>query len=157
MATISENLQIIADSTAAIKQAIIDKGGDVTGDISTWAEAISGLSGGSSGSSEEKNNPKFVINTGSNISQDIIDNNISLYNFLINKYGATGGESIPTIITDDTPKIFSSGFPEVKGQCIYIYIPTSLSYIYLYDANGLSSYFCVYLTSDGRALSVFYD
>ena len=31
MSTISENLQIIADSTAAIKQAIIDKGGDVTG------------------------------------------------------------------------------------------------------------------------------
>ena len=47
MATISENLQIIADSTAAIKQAIIDKGGDATGDITTWANAISGLSGGS--------------------------------------------------------------------------------------------------------------
>ena len=51
MATISENLQIIADSTAAIKQAIIDKGGDVSGDITTWASAISGLSGGSGESS----------------------------------------------------------------------------------------------------------
>jgi hypothetical protein len=46
MATISENLQILKDSTAAIKQAIIDKGGDVTGDITTWADAISGISGG---------------------------------------------------------------------------------------------------------------
>ena len=49
MATISENLQIIADSTAAIKQAIIDKGGDASGDITTWADSISGLSGGGSG------------------------------------------------------------------------------------------------------------
>ena len=48
MATISENLQIIADSTAAIKQAIIDKGGEITGDISTWANAINGISGGGS-------------------------------------------------------------------------------------------------------------
>ena len=44
MATISENLQTIADSTAAIKQAIIDKGGTV-GDITTWADAISGING----------------------------------------------------------------------------------------------------------------
>ena len=50
MATISKNLQILADSTSAIKQAIIDKGGEITGDITTWASAISGLSeGGSAG------------------------------------------------------------------------------------------------------------
>ena len=48
MSTIQENLQILADSTAAIKQAIIDKGGDVTGDITTWASAINGISGGGS-------------------------------------------------------------------------------------------------------------
>lgn len=50
--TIQENLQTIADSTAAIKQAIIDKGGDASGDISTWAAAINGISGGGSGESE---------------------------------------------------------------------------------------------------------
>ena len=44
MSTIQENLQTIADSTAAIKQAIIDKGGEITGDITTWAEAIKNLS-----------------------------------------------------------------------------------------------------------------
>ena len=45
MATISENLQTIKSSTEAIKQAIIDKGGTISGDITTWADAISGLSG----------------------------------------------------------------------------------------------------------------
>jgi hypothetical protein len=53
MATISENLQILKDSTDAIKQAIIDKGGTIEGDISTWANVINGLSGGGSSSEEE--------------------------------------------------------------------------------------------------------
>lgn len=53
MATISENLQILADSTAAIKQAIIDKGGTISGDITTWASAISELSGGNSENTED--------------------------------------------------------------------------------------------------------
>ena len=48
MATISENLQILKDSTDAIKQAIIDKGGTISGDITTWADAINGISGGGS-------------------------------------------------------------------------------------------------------------
>jgi hypothetical protein len=52
MATISENLQTIKNSTDAIKQAIIDKGGEISGDITTWASAIGGISGGG-GSSEE--------------------------------------------------------------------------------------------------------
>lgn len=43
MATIAENLQILKDSTDAIKQAIIDKGGNVSGDISTWADSISSM------------------------------------------------------------------------------------------------------------------
>lgn len=47
MKTISENLQILKDSTDAIKQAIIDKGGKITGDITTWANTISGISEGS--------------------------------------------------------------------------------------------------------------
>ena len=44
MATISENLQTIANSIAAIKQAIINKGGEITGDITTWADSINNLS-----------------------------------------------------------------------------------------------------------------
>ncbi len=43
MKTIAENLQIIKDSTEAIKQAIIDKGGTIEGDITTYANAIRNL------------------------------------------------------------------------------------------------------------------
>ena len=50
MSTIQENLQIIADSTSAIKQAIIDKGGEITGDITTWAESINDIPTSSGGS-----------------------------------------------------------------------------------------------------------
>lgn len=53
MATIGENLQTIKSSTDAIKQAIIDKGGTINGDITTWADAISGIETGGGGSSEE--------------------------------------------------------------------------------------------------------
>ena len=64
MSTIQENLQTIADSTAAIKQAIIDKGGEITGDITTWANAINGISGGGSGGSGEE-----IIFTGNFIDE----------------------------------------------------------------------------------------
>ncbi len=43
MATITENLQTIKDSTEAIKQSIIDKGGTISGDISTWANSVINL------------------------------------------------------------------------------------------------------------------
>ena len=43
MATISENLQTIKDSTVNIKNAIINKGGAVTGDMTTYAQAIDDL------------------------------------------------------------------------------------------------------------------
>ncbi len=46
MAAISENLQTIKNSTYAIKQAIIDKGGKISGDITTWANAISAIESG---------------------------------------------------------------------------------------------------------------
>jgi hypothetical protein len=53
MATISENLQILKDSTDAIKQAIIDKGGTIEGDITTWASAINGIESGGESTEEE--------------------------------------------------------------------------------------------------------
>lgn len=49
MSTISENLQIIKDSIDAIKQAIINKGGEITGDITTWANTIKTIQTGGSG------------------------------------------------------------------------------------------------------------
>jgi hypothetical protein len=50
MATIAENLQTIKDSVGDIKQAIIDKGGTISGDITTWASAIDGIQTGGGGS-----------------------------------------------------------------------------------------------------------
>jgi len=43
MATISENLQTIQASLQAIKEAIINKGGVISGDITTWAESINNI------------------------------------------------------------------------------------------------------------------
>ena len=43
---ITENLQTIKNSTLAIKQAIIDKGGEIDGDITTYADSINNLSSG---------------------------------------------------------------------------------------------------------------
>lgn len=51
MATITENLQIIKNSTADIKQAILDKGGTINGDITTWANSIVNIPSGGLGSS----------------------------------------------------------------------------------------------------------
>lgn len=60
MATITENLKTIKDSTMAIKQAIIDKGGEV-GDLTTYAEAIANLpiGGGDTNPTAEKNAVTF--------------------------------------------------------------------------------------------------
>lgn len=59
MATISENLKTIKDSTMAIKQAILDKGGEV-GDLTTYADAITNLpSGGEEPPTAEKNDVTF--------------------------------------------------------------------------------------------------
>lgn len=50
MATIAENLKTIKDSTEAIKSAIIDKGGTIEGNLTTYASAIANLpSGGGDG------------------------------------------------------------------------------------------------------------
>lgn len=43
MNTIEEKLQIIADSTSAIKNAIIEKGGEISGNLTTYADSINNL------------------------------------------------------------------------------------------------------------------
>lgn len=47
MATIAENIQTIATATADIKDAILEKGGTITGDITTYGDAIRGMGGAS--------------------------------------------------------------------------------------------------------------
>ena len=82
MATISENLQTIKTSTNAIKQAIIGKGGEISGNITTWADAISAIeSGGSSGGITLLGGIKNKLN-GSNIAipTGVIDGDV-LYTY----------------------------------------------------------------------------
>ena len=68
MATISENLQTIKTSTDNIKQAIIHKGGEISGDITTWADAISAIESGGitllGGIKNKLNGAEIVIPTG---------------------------------------------------------------------------------------------
>lgn len=72
MATISENLQIIKNSIEDIKQTIIDNGGTINGDITTYANAIESLV-------LEKSLPTEVV-----LSDEPNENNKKLYNFIIN-------------------------------------------------------------------------
>lgn len=68
MATISENLQTIKTSTDAIKQAIIGKGGKISGNITTWADAISAIESGGitllGGIKNKLNGSNIAIPTG---------------------------------------------------------------------------------------------
>jgi hypothetical protein len=59
MATIAENLQTIKDSTAAIKQSIINKGGEISGNITTWASAIDGIETGGGGEVTKEKDVNF--------------------------------------------------------------------------------------------------
>jgi hypothetical protein len=61
MATIAENLKTIKDSTEAIKSAIIEKGGTIEGNLTTYASAIANLpsGGGDVNPTAEKNAVTF--------------------------------------------------------------------------------------------------
>ena len=94
MATISENLQTIKNSTDAIKQAIIDKGGTINGDITTWADAISGISGEGGSSGEEYVFTGTVSYSGSKVTLSGSLNKVPSYtgrNYLLALGYFTGG------------------------------------------------------------------
>ena len=105
MATISENLQILKDSTDAIKQAIIDKGGTINGDITTWASAISEISGGGS---ELK---KFTIDSG----EFCFENDMTWDDFVNSIYNVK--HYVPYIYTYN--KIIISGNKVYDGNKLY--------------------------------------
>jgi hypothetical protein len=51
MSTITENLQVIKNSMLDIKHTILDKGGTIIGDITTWDNSITNIPSGGSSSS----------------------------------------------------------------------------------------------------------
>jgi hypothetical protein len=126
MATISENLQILKDSTDAIKQAIIDKGGTISGDITTWADAIGGISGGGS------DNLK-ILSFGSQGSRIYVD-------------GMTWGEWVDSIYNtrDQSGAFFKSGD---SG-------PIYCSYGEVYKDNGAIMVFASQLISDSVTYTI---
>ena len=128
MSTIQENLQTIADSTAAIKQAIIDKGGNIEGDITTWANAINGISGGGS------DNLK-ILSFGGHGSRLYID-------------GMTWGEWVDSIYnTRDTYGVFYK-----NGDTG----PICCSYGEVFRDNGTIQVFASQLISDSIIYSIFH-
>lgn len=66
MGTISENLQTIKNSTFAIKQAIVDKGGTINGDITTWANSIADIPSGGSGGSNSSGGAYALVEHNTN-------------------------------------------------------------------------------------------
>lgn len=130
MATISENLQTIKSSTDAIKQAIIDKGGTIEGDITTWADVISGLSGG--GGSDDTMfqcnltsayGTKGKFNITGNI--DFGDNYPGPGTFYM--FIDTDGTLMTTFFTSsDTPISFTNVYLDVQSYVMFaVYVPES--------------------------------
>ena len=91
MATISENLQTIKASTTAIKQAIIGKGGEISGNITTWADAISAIKSGGvtllGGIKNKLNGAEIVIPA------DVIDGDV-LYEYQYENLDTTTYSSV---------------------------------------------------------------
>lgn len=73
MKTIAEKLQIIADNISAIKQSIRNKGGDVSGDITTWSSAINNIES----SSENINN--VYVSTNNTYKMDPTSKNVDVF------------------------------------------------------------------------------
>ena len=132
MATISENLQTIKSSMSAIKQAISDKGGDVTGDISTWANTISNIEGGVSsggGAYSEVNhgtsdttftltpNTFHVWDEVSSLTLTLGGETSGVANEYIFQF--TSGANATTLMLPDTIKWVGGSAPNITENMIY--------------------------------------
>ena len=100
MATISENLQKLKNSTDDIRQAILNKGGNITGDISTWAEAIEGISGGN-GSEEVTFTGSITVGNATTFKIYGILTGSYEYHYFCAIYRSTGGEIISSRFLED--------------------------------------------------------
>lgn len=146
MATISENLQTIKNSTDAIKQAIIDKGGEISGNITTWADAISAIKSGGSGG------PGSVFKITNKLNGQLFGgpSYTTTSSELINTYQFDGGTlDAMTIVPVNTLELNTS-FPSAAGTGLYygrdvlITRPTSnCGYMDIYFSNGQIKIACL--------------
>lgn len=150
MATISENLQILKNSTDAIKQAIIDKGGEISGDITTWADAISEIEtgGGSSGGAgsvfkitNKLNGQLFGGPTYSTKGSDEV----------LHEYSFEGGElGSNTIIAKYNPNYI--GYEIFPNDCTYGYGHSTTSAGVQTSALNSCGNFSVFVNTQGNIL-----
>lgn len=91
MATIAENLQTIKAAVEDIKQAIIAKGGTVSGDLTTYANAIESLALGGGNSVPDYIVRSSVPNTGNaevyQFLKTLTENTKETANFEIDRMG----------------------------------------------------------------------
>ena len=133
MSTISENLQIIADSTSAIKQAIIDKGGTIEGDITTWADAINGISGGS----DNLKTFSFTIDGAGSRSRVYIDG-MTWGEWVDSIYNTNDSFGVFRKVSDTGPIICNVGDVYNVGAIIFAshLISDSITYTIMYQSGG---------------------
>lgn len=82
MTTVAEKLTTISNALSAIKQAIIDKGGTVSGNITTYAEAIENITSGTTIISEDVELTRISDDSGNEIGthfMNFTDNNSMTY------------------------------------------------------------------------------
>lgn len=110
MTAISENLQTIKSSTDAIKQAIIDKGGTISGDITTWADAISGIE---TGGGSDDSTPQIKCFSIGGIGKFPYEVGMTWAEFLDSEYGKmctdTGGIYIALNDTSNIVQTITAG------------------------------------------------
>lgn len=139
MATISENLQIIKNSTDAIKQAIIDKGGTISGDITTWADVISGLSGGGGGEIQPTGN--LILNKLNGATIGDPDTYYSVETVLHSYQFNTTGTNIINValIPEDFAILFldSSGFANSNDRFSCLYETSFAGYVRRENINAV--------------------
>ena len=138
MATISENLQILKDSTDAIKQAIIDKGGEITGDITTWADAINGISGGS-----ESELKKFNLS----YTEFLFENDMTWGDFVNSIYNIK--HFVPYVYTSDKITISGNAVYDGTGGLIISSSSSTYSPIYVTDKIIPNGTYYPFMGGDG--------
>jgi hypothetical protein len=132
MATISENLQTIQSSMSAIKQAISNRGGDVSGDITTWANTIETMEGGGSssgGTYSEVNhgtsdttftltpNTFHVWDEVSSLTLTLGSERSGVANEFLFQF--TSGATATTLVLPDSIKWVGGSAPTIKPNMIY--------------------------------------
>lgn len=183
MKTLAENLQILKNSTDAIKQAIVDKGGVINGDISNWASAISGISGGEAGTVVKIKNKLNGATIGElnklydleeviyeyeceYASEDLLGNNVICFNcisFLNNEDGIklqTSGNTIDLKVSGDgniDPYLYihhNLSYDTNHKVQISLYRPYG-DYIGGYGDDNIKVYFIAFDSSGNYDIDIF--